>query len=170
MIALAVAVVVLADAAPVSARTTLDLCTSLSRSRLEDRVGTPLGKPHDLSTEAVAAGCHFPASAIGGTDVGIYASNDVPAGIRHSYGGSFFATLDSFGQVYGTPTPVPRIGTSAYVAYTPGSLAQGALLVLDGPRHAVLVVLVGKHVTAANALSRGCAIARMVLALPKLRQ
>jgi hypothetical protein len=148
---------------PASARTVLDLCTLVPHTAVADRVGTPLGSPHALSTEPFAAGCHFPAKAIGGTDVGLYASNDVPRGIQRSYGGSFFATLDTFGRVYGAPTPVTGIGTTAYVAFTPGQLAQGAMLVLQGTRRAVLVVLVGPYVTPPNTLTRGRALARLLL-------
>ena len=152
-----------------SARTVLNLCTLIPRSTIEDRIGTPLGNPHELNSEAVAAGCHFPAKAIGGTDVGLYASNNVPQGIKHSYGGSFFATLDNFGRVYGTPTPVTGIGTTAYLAFTPGHLAQGALLVLDGTRHAVLIILVGQYVTPKNTITRARALARRILNTRQMR-
>ena len=64
--------------------------------------------------------------------------------IKHTYGGNCFATLDVFSRVYGTPAPVNGIGTTAYVDLTKRGLAQGALLVLQGPQRAVLVVLVGK--------------------------
>jgi hypothetical protein len=76
----------------------------------------PLGTPHIVRTEAVAAECHFPAKAVGGTDVGLFASTNVPQGIKESYQGKFFATLDTFKLVYGTPTPLASIGTAAYVA------------------------------------------------------
>jgi hypothetical protein len=77
--------------------------------------------------------------------------------------GSFFATLDAFGRVYGTPTPINGIGTSAYTAFTSGHLAQGALLVLQGPRHAVLIVLVGQYVTPHNTITRARTLARRIL-------
>jgi hypothetical protein len=152
-----------------SARSTLDLCKLIPRSAVEDRIGTPLGTPHDISTEPVAAECHFPASAVGGTDVGLLASTNVPQGIQHSYEGSFFATPDTFARVYGTPTPVAGIGTAAYVAYTKRGLAQGALLVQQGPRHAVLIVLVGQYVTLKNTVARGRSLARLLLKTRQLR-
>ena len=154
---------------PAAARTALNLCMLLPRTTIEDGVGTPLDTPHDLSTEPTNAGCHFPAKAIGGTDVGLYASTNVPRGIEHSYGGSFFANLDTFGRVYGTPTPVAGIGTTAYVAFTRRGLAQGALLVLQGPRRAVLIVLVGQYVTPKNTVTRARALARLLLGTRQLR-
>jgi hypothetical protein len=162
-------VVTTVTAAPATGRTVLNLCTLISRTRIEDKIGTPLGTPHALDNTRIAAGCHFPASAVGGTDVGLYASTNVPQGIKHSYGGSFFATLDTFGHVYGTPTPVTGIGTTAYTAFTPGHLAQGALLVLEGARRAVLIVLVGRYVTPHNTVTRGRALAQLVLETRQLR-
>jgi hypothetical protein len=156
-------------ATPATGRTVLDLCTLIPRAAIEQDIGTPLGNPHALDTTPVAAGCHFPAKAIGGTDVGLYASTNVPRGIRQSYGGSFFATLDTFGRVYGTPMPLQGIGTTAYAAFTPGHLAQGALLVLQGPRRAVLIVLVGRYVTPRNTVTRARALARLVLETRPLR-
>jgi hypothetical protein len=152
-----------------SARSTLDLCKVVSRTAIEDRIGTPLGTPHDISTEPVAAECHFPARAVGGTDVGLLASTNVPHGIKHSYQGSFFATPDSFARVYGTPTPVTGVGTAAYVAYSKQGLAQGALLVQQGPRHALLIVLVGQYVTLKNTVTRGRSLARLLLKIRQLR-
>jgi hypothetical protein len=152
-----------------SARTVLDLCTVIPRRTIEGKVGTPLGTPHDLNRDAVAAGCHFPAKAIGGTDVGLYASTDVPRGIEQSYGGNFFATLDAFGRAYGNPTPVSGIGTTAYVAFTPGPLAQGALLVLQGSQRAVVIVFVGQRVTPHNTITRGRALAGLILRARQLR-
>jgi hypothetical protein len=152
-----------------SARSTLDLCKLIPRSAVEDRIGTPLGTPHDISTEPVAAECHFPASAVGGTDVGLFASTNVPQGIKHSYEGSFFATPDTFARAYGTPTPVAGVGTAAYVAYAKRGLAQGALLVQQGPRHAVLIVLVGEYVTLRNTIVHGCSLARLLLETRQLR-
>jgi len=157
------------NAVPATGRTVLNLCTLISRARIEDKIGTPLGTPHQLDNTPIAAGCHFPASAIGGTDVGFYASTNVPQGIKSSYGGSFFATLDTFGHVYGTPTPVPGIGTTAYTAFTPGHLAQGALLVLQGARRAVLIVLVGRYVTPHNTITRGRALAQLMLETRQFR-
>lgn len=168
LLTIAVVVGIAAFAGPASARTVLDLCKVVPRSTIQDRVGTPLGNPHDLSTEPMAAGCHYPARAIGGTDVGLYASNDVPLGIKRSFGGSFFATLDTFGRVYGAPEPVPGIGTTAYLAFTPGHLAQGALLVLSGPKRAVLIILVGEFVTPKNTVTRGRALAKLILATRQL--
>jgi hypothetical protein len=162
MTALTLGVVSVA-ATPATGRTVLDLCTLLPRAILEQDIGTPLGNPHPLDNTPVAAGCHFPAKAIGGTDVGLYASTNVPRGVNQSYGGSFFATLDAFGRVYGTPTPINGIGTTAYTAYTPGHLAQGALLVLQGPRRAVLIVLVGQYITPHNTVTRARTLARRIL-------
>ena len=153
----------------VSARRALDLCKLIPRTTIEDRIGTPLGTPHDISTEPVAAECHFPAKAVGGTDVGLLVSTNVPEGIKHSYEGSFFATLDTFGRVYGTPTPVTGIGTAAYVAFNQRGLAQGALLVQQGAQRAVLIVLVGQFVTPKNTVTRGRALARLILETRQLR-
>jgi hypothetical protein len=165
MVSSVVALLLAGTSGPASARAALDLCRAVPRAALEDRIGTPLATPHDLSTEPTAAGCHFPARAVGGTDVGLYASTDVPAGIRRSYGGSFFATVDTFGRAYGSPVPVTGIaGVTAYLAFTPGPLAQGALLELRGAKQAALVVLVGRDVTTRNTLSRARGIARAVLA------
>jgi hypothetical protein len=154
---------------PAAARTVLDLCKLIPRAHIEDQIGTPLGTPHDISTEPVAAECHFPAKAVGGTDVGLLASTNVPNGIKHSYEGSFFATLDTFQRVYGTATPVAGIGTAAYVAFAKRGLAQGALLVQQGPRLAVLIVLVGQYVTAKNTVTRGRALAGLLLKARQLR-
>src|SRR5262249_53173967 len=81
---------------PASARGTLDLCKLISRSAIEARIGTPLATPHDISTDPVSAECHFPAQAVGGTDVGLFASTDVPRGSKQSFQGSFFATPQEF--------------------------------------------------------------------------
>jgi hypothetical protein len=146
-----------------SARSGLDVCTLLPRAAIGGRIGSPLRSPHRLSTDPVAAGCHFTASATGGSDVALYASTDVPLGVTRAHGTSFFATVDAFHDDYGTPTPVDGIGTTAYTAFTPGDPARGALLVLQGPRRAVLVVFDGEHVTDRNTITRGRALARLVL-------
>jgi hypothetical protein len=166
---LGVATLVAPAAFAASARHGLDLCTLIPRTTIEDRIGTPLGDPHNFGTDPLAAGCHFPAKAIGGTDVGHYASTNAPRGIKHSYEGSFFATLDTFQRVYGTPTPVTGIGTAAYVAFAKRGLAQGALLVQQGPQRAVLVVLVGQYVTPKNTVTRAGALARLLLKARQLR-
>src|SRR5262249_54280744 len=117
----------------------------------------------------VSAECHFPAQAVGGTDVGLFASTDVPRGSKQSFQGSFFATPQEFALSYGTPTPVTGIGTAAYVAYSKQVLTTGALLVQQGSQHAVLIVLVGQFVTQQNTISRGRAIARLLLDTKQLR-
>ena len=152
-----------------SARPALDLCSLIDKNALEERIGTPFGFSHSLSTKPEAAECHFAASAVGGTDVAIFASTNVPHGAKHSQQGSSVGTPDTFASSYGKPTPVAGIGTAAYVAFTKGDPAQGALLVEQGSRHAVVVVLVGHYVTLKNTITRAQSVARLVLKLPQLR-
>src|SRR5438552_408509 len=79
-----------ASAAPAKLRG----CTFVERSALEHAVGNRFAVAHDSGDSLVAAGCHFPSKRIGGTDLGLYVSADVRAGIAQSYEGRFFATED----------------------------------------------------------------------------
>jgi hypothetical protein len=164
-------VVVLTDVSPASAAAgKLDGCTFVSRAALEHAVGNRFATAHDSGDSVVAAGCHFPSRRTGGTDLGLYVSADVRAGIRQSYEGRFFATEDGFRAAYGDAQPLTDIvGTDhAYTAFQPGALSQGAFLALDTQNRAVLVVLVGEHVNASNTVSRGQAVMRLAFAkLPR---
>jgi hypothetical protein len=146
-----------------SARKTLNVCTFVSRSQLERAVGNRFSTAHSEGDNPIAAGCHLPAKATGGTDLGLFVSTDVPAGIAESFDGDFFLTLGSFQRTYGTANAVTGIGTGAYVAFIPGDRAQGALLVDDTATHAVLVVLVGTKITLAKTISIGKEVARIAL-------
>ena len=165
--------VLVANVAPASAAAAkLRGCTFVERSALEHAVGNRFAVAHDSGDSLVAAGCHFPSKRIGGTDLGLYVSADVRAGIAQSYEGRFFATEDGFRAAYGEAQPVTGIAgvDHAYTAFQPGALAQGALLAVDAQNRAVLVVLVGPHVDASNTVRRGKAVMRLAFAkLPRSR-
>jgi len=165
------ALVLVASMSPaVAAAAKLHGCTFVSRTALEHAVGNRFAVAHDSGDSLVAAGCHFPSKRIGGTDLGLYVSADVRAGIQESYAGRFFATEDGFRAAYGNAQPVTGIADveHAYTAFQPGALAQGAFLALDSQNRAVLVVLVGQRVNASNTVTRGRAVMRLAFAkLPR---
>jgi hypothetical protein len=147
----------------------LNMCTLVARVRLERAIGSAFSTTtHSQGDAPVAAGCHFPPKAIGGTDLGVYASTDVHAGVRHSYRGDFFLTVGSFGRAYGTPSPLAGVGSTAFTAFVAGDPAQGALLVQDSANRAVLVVLSGENVRPDSFVTKSVAVAKLVLA--KLRR
>lgn len=143
-------------------------CTIVPQAKLEAAVGNTFETPENTGTPAITASCRFGSSDIGGTDLNLFLSSDVKGGIKAASFGSYFATQKSFKQTYGTATPVPGVGKQAFTAFDDSSsVAQGALLVLDGKNHAALIVLTGDGVTAENTIERGKAVAALVL--PKLK-
>ena len=166
--------VLVANVSPASAAAAkLHGCTFVSRTALEHAVGNRFAVAHDSGDSRLAAGCHLPSKRIGGTDLGLYVSTDVRAGIEQSYAGRFFATEDSFRAAYGDARPVTGVAgvDRAYTAFQPGALAQGAVLALDTQNRAVLVVLVGPQVNAHNTVTRGKAVMRLAFAkLPRPKE
>ena len=131
------------------------------------RSATPFETPQDSSLGPFKASCRFPAKAVDGDDLNLFLTNDLKGGIKDSIG-TYFATAKSFAKVYGEATPVTGIGKEAYSAFDDtASIAQGALLVLDGKNHAALIVSTGGGVTAENNVTRGEAVAKIVL--PELK-
>jgi hypothetical protein len=143
------------------------MCTFVSQSRLERAVGNSFSTAHEDGDLPVYAGCHFPAAATGGTDLALNVSSDVAAGIRHSFRGDFFLTLDSFQRTYTTSRQVNETGAAVYMAFRAGSPSRGALFMPVTAQCAVMVILIGNRVTAASTIARGERVAGLVLA--KLR-
>jgi hypothetical protein len=141
----------------------LKACTIVAQAQLETAFGNAFDTPQDSSLGQFQASCRFPAKDGNGDDLNLFLSNDVKGGIKDSIG-SYFATKKSFQKVYEQATPVTGIGKEAYSAFDgASSIAQGALLVIDGKNHAVLVVSTGSGVTAENNVTRGEAVAKLVL-------
>lgn len=137
----------------------LNACTIVPQAQLETAFGNAFETPQDSSLGPFKASCRFPAKAVDGDDLNLFLTNDLKGGIKDSIG-TYFATAKSFAKVYGEATPVTGVGKEAYSAFDDtASIAQGALLVLDGKNHAALIVSTGGGVTAANSVTRwrgGC--------------
>jgi hypothetical protein len=153
---------------PASAAKKIKACTIVPQAKLEAAVGNTFETPQDSSIGPIEASCRFGSSDIGGTDLNLFLATDVKGGIKNAPGGNFFATKKSFQKIYDAATPVPGVGKQAFTAFdASSSVAQGALLVLDGKNHAALIVLTGDGVTADNTIEHGKAVAALVL--PKLK-
>ncbi len=160
-------VLALLASGPAGAAKKLNACTIVAQAQLETAFGNAFETPEDTSIGQFKASCRFPAKDIGGDDLNLFLTNDVKGGIKDSIG-SYFATKKSFQTVYEQATPVTGVGKQAYSAFDgAGSIAQGALLVLDGKNHAALIVSTGSGVTAENNVTRGEAVAKLIL--PKLK-
>jgi len=141
----------------------LNACTVVPQAQLEAAFGNAFDTPQDSSVGQFMASCRFPSKDIDGDDLNLFLTNDVKGGIRDAIG-SYFATKKSFEKVYEQATPVTGIGKTAYSAFDDtSSIAQGALLVLDGKNHAALVVATGSDVTAESSVAKEEAVARLVL-------
>ena len=78
--------VLVANVSPASAAAAkLHGGTFVSRTALEHAVGNRFAVAHDSGDSPLAAGCHFPSKRIGGTDLGLYVSTDVRAGMLYRY-------------------------------------------------------------------------------------
>jgi hypothetical protein len=142
-------------------------CTIVPQAQLETAFGNAFDTPQDSSLGPFNASCRFPAKDGEGDDLNLFLTNDVRAGTKDSIG-NYFATKKSFEKVYQQATPVKGIGKEAYSAFDDtSSIAQGALLIFDGKNHAALIVSTGNGVTAENSVTRGEAVAKLVL--PKLK-
>ena len=157
-----------ASGAPAAAAKKIKACTIVPQAQLETAVGNTFETPEDSTLGPIEASCRFGSSDIGGTDLNLFLTTDVKGGVKDAIGGNFFATKKSFQRVYGSATPVTGVGKQAFTAFDgSSSVAQGALLVLDGKNHAALIVLTGDGVTADTTVEKGKAVAALVL--PKLK-
>jgi hypothetical protein len=160
-------VVTLLASSPAGAAKKLNACTVVPQAQLEAAFGNAFDTPQDSSLGQFMASCRFPAKDVAGDDLNLFLTNDVKGGIKDSIG-SYFATKKSFEKVYEQATPVKGIGKAAYSAFDDtSSIAQGALLVLDGKNHAALIVATGSDVTAESSVTKEEAVAKLVL--PKLK-
>jgi hypothetical protein len=163
-VALVSVALVAASSGTAGAAKKLNACTLVPQAQLESAFGNAFDTPQDTSLGQFMASCRFPAKDIDGDDLNLFLSSDVKGGIKDAIG-SYFATKKSFEKVYEQATPVKGIGKTAYSAFDgASSIAQGALLVLDGKNHAALIVATGSDVTAENSVTKEEAVAKLVLA------
>src|SRR5262245_51179436 len=163
---LAVAGLCATGAFPAAAAKKLDVCHLVAQTQLETAVGNAFDTPQDTTVGPIEGSCRFPSEDTDGTDLNLFVSTNVKKSTK-GLTSSFVGNEERFTKVYGSATPVPGVGKLALTAFEPGSVNQGALLVVDTKNHGVPVVLTGDGVTADNVVEHGKAVARVVL--PKLK-
>jgi len=166
MTAVALAGLMAIASAPAAAAKKLDVCHLVPQSQLETAVSNGFETPEDTTIGPIDGSCRFPSADISGTDLNMFVSTHVKKSTK-GLTSSFVGNEVRFTKVYGSATPVPGVGKLALTAFEPGSVNQGALLVVDTKNHGVLVVLTGDGVTADNVVEHGKAVANVVL--PELK-